>query len=195
MDDARGDGQHWRMRNLALVLVSALLASRIGAQPSGATDSTLRVGTRVRVRTADASSVFRVGTVSALSADSLELRLDGADSVAQLPYRAITQLDVSGGRHRHTLQGAGIGVLVGVTAGVISGFASGDDPPGWFSFTAEDKAVIGGTVLGVVGLAVGAVVGGNHVTERWLPIRILPRVSLAPRSSVGFRVTVPVLAR
>jgi len=180
------------MRNLTLVLVSALLASRVDAQPGGTTDPALQAGMRVRVRTFDAPSTIRIGTVSALSADTLQIRLAAGDSVVALPYRDITQLDVSDGRRRHALEGAGIGALMGVALGVTIGLVDGDDPPGWFSFTAEDKAMMGGAILGVAGLAIGVVVGGNHDTERWRSIRFLPRVSLAPQSSFGLRVTIPV---
>jgi hypothetical protein len=44
----------------------------------------------------------------------------------------------------------------GLVTGAIVGFALGDDPPGLFSTTASEKALI----LGVAGFAAGAIVGG-----------------------------------
>jgi hypothetical protein len=49
-----------------------------------------------------------------------------------------------------------LGALTGFVIGGFVGLVSGDDEPGWFSFTAEEKAVI----LGVLGTAPGLFIGG-----------------------------------
>ena len=59
----------------------------------------------------------------------------------------------------NVLKGMGLGTLIGAGGGALLGFASGDDPPGWFSFTAGEKAEMGAVGLGAVGLVVGTVVG------------------------------------
>jgi hypothetical protein len=46
--------------------------------------------------------------------------------------------------------------VTGFMTGAIIGFAQGDDPPGWFSTTAGEKALI----LGTAGFAAGALIGG-----------------------------------
>ena len=46
--------------------------------------------------------------------------------------------------------------MTGFIVGGFVGLVSGDDEPGWFSFTAEEKALI----LGVLGTAPGAIIGG-----------------------------------
>jgi len=56
-------------------------------------------------------------------------------------------------------KGAAIGAGAGLALGLITGFASGDDEPGWFSMTAEEKSVGSAVLLTPVGAAVGAVVG------------------------------------
>ena len=56
-------------------------------------------------------------------------------------------------------RGAGIGAASGVLLGGILGLADGDDEPGWFSATKEEKAVGGGILLVIPGAAVGAGVG------------------------------------
>ena len=61
------------------------------------------------------------------------------------------------------LKGLGIGVLSGVATGALLGFLSGDDKPEnmWdiFSFSAGQKALVGGIFFGVVGGAVGGIAG------------------------------------
>jgi hypothetical protein len=53
----------------------------------------------------------------------------------------------------------GIGALAGGLIGFATGYSGGDDPPGWFSFTAEGKGLavglLGASVGGLIGLAVG----------------------------------------
>lgn len=64
-------------------------------------------------------------------------------------------------------EGATIGLLVGGLTGVILGFSSGDDPPGWFSFTSAEKAFFLGLCYGAIGSLVGLCIGSsisNNVT-------------------------------
>ncbi len=56
-------------------------------------------------------------------------------------------------------RGAGIGAASGALLGGIMGLADGDDEPGWFSATKEEKAVGGGVLLAIPGAVVGAGVG------------------------------------
>ena len=58
-----------------------------------------------------------------------------------------------------SIKGFFLGAGIGVGVGVIAGFISGDDDSGWFSFTAEEKALMGGISLGVVGSLVGTILG------------------------------------
>jgi len=65
------------------------------------------------------------------------------------------------------LEGLGIGLLFGATTGVVGGFLSGDDDPGWFAMTAEEKAtglgIIGGIGGGILGLPIGAATGSREI--------------------------------
>jgi len=87
-------------------------------------------------------------------------------SVHALPTSDVTSVEIKRGG-RGALEGMGIGFLSGATIGAFGGFASGDDPPGWFSMTAEQKAAGGGLVLGlsgaIIGLPVGALVGSKDI--------------------------------
>lgn len=52
-----------------------------------------------------------------------------------------------------------IGMGVGALTGAISGFASGDDEPGMFSMTAEEKALGGALGGALIGGAIGGIIG------------------------------------
>jgi hypothetical protein len=54
------------------------------------------------------------------------------------------------------LKGLGLGILTGGVVGSVTGLLSGDDEPGWFSFTVEQKAF----GLGVVFALMGGIIGG-----------------------------------
>ena len=53
---------------------------------------------------------------------------------------------------------AGKGFLIGAGVGILSGLISGDDPPGFISFSAADKALIFSIPLSAVGLIIGAAI-------------------------------------
>lgn len=52
-------------------------------------------------------------------------------------------------------KGIGVGGGSGIAIGTLLGFASGDDPPGFLSFSAGEKAFILGTFLGFTGGVIG----------------------------------------
>ena len=56
-------------------------------------------------------------------------------------------------------KGLGLGILTGAVAGSGLGFLSGNDKPGFFSFTAGQKALIFGVGLAAMGGLVGGVSG------------------------------------
>lgn len=52
-------------------------------------------------------------------------------------------------------KGVGGGGGTGIAIGALLGFASGDDPPGFLSFSAGEKAFLFGSFLGITGGALG----------------------------------------
>ena len=56
-------------------------------------------------------------------------------------------------------KGLGLGLLSGGGAGAGLGLLSGNDRPGWFSFTAGQKALLGGLAFGSLGAMIGGIYG------------------------------------
>ena len=59
-------------------------------------------------------------------------------------------------------KGIWIGALSGAVVGGIAGYASGDDEPGWFSSTAEEKAVGNAIFFSFPGAGIGALFGSKR---------------------------------
>ncbi len=57
------------------------------------------------------------------------------------------------------MEGLSTGILVGGLLGFTIGFASGDDPSGLLSFTAEEKGALLGLTLGIAGGLIGTIGG------------------------------------
>lgn len=147
---------------LLLTIAYAGAAAQAGPVPPGS---------RVRVTSPMLGDAPRIGTAVTFRSDTLVFQRAGSQAVV-IPASALTRLELSTGRHRPILKGMGIGFLVGAATGVILGFASGDSENGWWDWTAEQKAGIGGSVLGTVGALAGAVIGATRVTETWTRVSL-----------------------
>ncbi len=155
----------------------------------------LEPGSRIRVSLARAgydASVRKVGRLLAVRQDSLFLEVAGTNDSTVVLLPQVSRIEVSSGRRGHTLEGIGIGALAGAGVGALIGLASGDDPPGWFSFSAGDKAVVGGVAFGILGSVIGAI-GGSTPTDSWVnvPVRRV-NVGLFPMRSGGAALGVTV---
>lgn len=151
----------------AILLTLACVGPAIAQTPS------LPPGTEVRVASPAASGQYRVDR---MSADTLTLR-DAKGGIVQVPMVSLRELSVSGGRRSGAagaVRGGTIGLAGGALSGAVIGYASGDDPAGWFAFTAEDKAVMLGVLLGGAGAVVGAIIGALAPGEQWEPITLEP---------------------
>lgn len=85
-------------------------------------------------------------SVSIMDRKKFEIKSVNIEDINYLNFR----------RKGSEINGFFLGALTGFVIGGFAGLVSGDDEPGWFSFTAEEKAVI----LGVLGTAPGAIIGG-----------------------------------
>ena len=120
---------------LVFIALSPGATPAFAQDSSGSLASILTAGTRVRVKTTELaiptsgtvmkhpSGMRQVGAVESATATQLILRGE-KDLRFRIPLAAISEVDVSVGRHRNfrTLLavGAGIGLLSGMTAGVNS---------------------------------------------------------------------------
>jgi hypothetical protein len=127
-------------------------------------------GSRVRITELGAATGAHAGTVVTASADTVVLKLDNGGQTAAFSLAKISELEVSRGLHGHAGAGVGLGFLAGLGAGALVGslvcggesacYSGNDDMSGPVTAVAAGLG-------GVVGMAVGAVVGGNHKTEKW----------------------------
>jgi len=126
-------------------------------------------GGHIRARVVDSSrdgsSTRRVkGTILNLSDTTITISTSG-DVILDLRRPDVERLEV---RLRPSRRGRGalIGLGIGAASGLLIGFAAGDDPPGLFSFSAQEKAVGLAVLLAPIGALVGLVAapGAQWVT-------------------------------
>lgn len=146
----------------AVLLIGVLLVPRVmaGQAPTP--------GARVRVT--HPGEGVRLGTMVALTADSLVVRWAGSSDTAHMPLEQVTRLDVSRGmQRRNPAPRAGVGFLLGASIGAVAGLSSGEDcssTTGMICIGAGEAALLVGGALGVVGAVVGAASGIGRA-ERW----------------------------
>jgi hypothetical protein len=76
--------------------------------------------------------------------------------------------------------GLGFGLLIGGGGGAVAGFASGDDPPGFMSFKASEKAAIFAVALGGIGMIVGGIGGGLSGIDQSISIGEVTKDNMEP---------------
>jgi len=176
------------MRSVTLLIVLALgwfadaTAQELPLQP----------GQLVRVTCAQAELHNTKAVIVALRRDTLTLqyerfRVDAHGRrhkdtlVTDTPVAAVTRLAMHRGQRSAWASGLVYGFMGGALMGGVLGLASGDDPPGWFSMTAGEKAGAGVVVFGVLGGVGGLVIGALTKSDKWehVPLDRL-RVSVVP---------------
>ncbi len=165
--------------------VTLIILGLVGSLPfslaAQALDS-LSSGQRVRLLTGSRSP-WMVGTIVAVDADSLHLRLSDTTGQVAIKRGAITRLEVSRGMRSSTGSEARTGLLIGAGVGAVAGLASGNDQSGFIRFTAGQKALF----LGVAGGGVGALLGliiGSQPHEHWDRVSLRDaRITLVPHGA------------
>lgn len=163
------------MIRMALSLVLMLLVA--GAPALAQTDaaSQLSVGDKVRVRAQHGEGRWWVGTVTALSTDTLWMQRSNSPTTLGFAFATTGELEVSRGKKSNFLPGLLLGTLGGAaffgTVGLLSGGGSDESPPdGMIELEANAFAAA------AVGAAVGAVLGGffgalSH-RDRWAAVQL-----------------------
>ena len=129
-----------------------------------------------------------IAKVEAGDAQVLTLWVSGGTGRTTVRRADITSMAVSEWR-RTRVKTALIGAGVGAAAGALVGLGLGDDPPESFPlwYSAEEKALLLGVLLGSVGALIGVAVPPG---ERWgdVPAGHI-RVGMAPRRGSGAAVS------
>ena len=142
-------------------------------------------GSQVRIRTVENRN-WQTGKVKSVD-DSTIVLLNRGGGEMRMPLQSVTAIDVSDG-HRSRWRGAAIGLVVGGGVGAVLGYSTGEcSSAGFCLFTPAESAMLLGTLGGVAGTGIGALVGGG---ERWKRAAIPSRVSISPMGTKGLRVDV-----
>jgi hypothetical protein len=150
---------------LALLILWTVPVPSLHAQQ----DSTLRPGTRIRVRMSNHLHLL-VGTYARRTDSTLVVDTDtGPITVA---VANVTGLWVSDGeRHSHESMGLALGAIVGLTAGAVIGTATASNARfsglGGPDFSPGSEGAIVGFVVGSL---MGVMVGGSISSERWMQV-------------------------
>lgn len=138
----------------------------------------------------------RVGPLEVEAADGtvVEARNSSGDLV-RMDLAAARRVAVSTGRRSTgagAVRGLVIGLLAGGAGGAVIGYANGDDDPGIVSFSAGEKAIILGVVLGGAGALIGGIAGALSPGEEWQRISLPVDVHVRPdRAGLGLSLSVP----
>ena len=151
----------------------------------------------------DSGATTQTGVVRWVRNDTIAFRPDtkGSDTLqlTAVPVGHIERLDVSGGMHRHALGGLAWGGISGVVVGAVYGAASYSQCQSevfgsCFNIASQGEYIAtGAVVFGLLGGAVGTIVGALIKTERWVRVPGYPVAKLAvlplPYGRVGYGLT------
>jgi hypothetical protein len=177
----------------AFLIVLAALAADVSSVAGQVTPSVMP-GSRVRLSAPSLGLSEAVGTVKEATDEALVVQFEYPRRVGTVDRSEIGKLDISIERERKVLKSLGVGLLIGASSGAVIGLASGDDQNCFICFTAEEKALVGGAMLGLTGGVVGLFVGLARPQEIWSPmlpedvdLTVLPLVGDGgPGLHVGF---------
>ena len=154
------------MKCLNVVLATALLVQVLSAPCLAEEGKVFKQqnglkGKKVRITAPSQFGKPIIGKLDKASSDTLVITRGYWPEPVAIPVVNIKKVEVS-----HAMRNSRIGFIVGLPVGSILGAtlgkAAGDDPPGFGSFSAGDKAILLGIALGLVGGIVGGLIGALH---------------------------------
>ena len=153
-------------------VVSMLLCVGVAASPPLRADEPVAPSSGARVRFETSGEGSRTGTVVEVGADALLVRLTRTSAVVHVPLADMQSLEVSAGWRSHAGTGALItgipGALFGGFAGLHAGCYEQSNCYGAGLAYAALGAFIVGSLSGLVGAAIGALIK----TERWERVQV-----------------------
>ena len=164
------------MRTILTLAACILLAPSLsGAQTTAVREWPVAAGSRARVMSPALGSEPQTGRVVAVSADTLEFRPASDAITVTIPAANIVTMQVAEGKHTRKAKGMLLGFVVGAGTGAILGAASyRKDNCTDFCIVPDSRAfdaTLGGALLGIVGSAVGLIVGA-HAVDTWVPVAL-----------------------
>jgi hypothetical protein len=135
------------------VLLSALIV--FGAFTSNSYAKEKKHGAELEIQKKDGQSVR--GELLTVKDNSLLVMESGPLSGISVDISDVHKIKIL--KKSRLLKGLGFGLLIGGGSGALLGFLSGDDPSGWFSMTAGQKALAGGLAFGILGAPIGGIWG------------------------------------
>ena len=185
-----------RNRSGCVVGLLAILSVPAMAQEGSTSGNASLVDARVRVTMASRERV--TGTVVAMGADTMLVRLSSTGQTRGLSRSQIARVERSEGTRRYRFRGAAIGFAGGAVAGAALGYATTSDRPpctGSLCFNGLEEGMntlAGGAIGALVGSTLGAVIGGRS-REQWRVADGGVHVSVGP--APGKRVAVSIALR
>ena len=165
----------------AFALVFSLLAT-VSSPLGGQVAPSIEPGSRVRITAPSSAMRGAVGTVQEATEEALVVQFahrrvvgQALCSICTVDRSEIAVIDVSIRRERRLLKSFGIGLLVGAPIGTVIGLAHGAGPyyRGQAMYgrtgTVQESAASYGTVLGLIGGAVGLIAGVLIRHDVWAP--------------------------
>jgi hypothetical protein len=176
---------------LARVVLAGVLAGAASLALADEGEGPKAAPTRVRVTAPSASDRWLTGDLVAIDAGTLVLRRADREVPDRIPLGSITSMDrrLRPGRK---LRGLGIGLLAGIAVGAVVGFAAGEDcnAGGIVCFDRGSTAGAGAAGLGLLGMAVGALVAPGEKWEATTAERLRLEAGPARAGGVGARLRV-----
>ena len=167
----------------------AILATPVASKSQGLEGVT--AGDRVRLTAPNIGIVKRQSfTLVGVTADSITLSPIGQDITVDCAIADLSSLQAHRGQKRATWRGLVIVGTTGAAIGILTGLAAGNDPPDeFYDMSAGEKALTGGVALGLLGGAVGALLGSTVKLDRWEKVPIQVRVAPSDIVAGGFAVS------
>jgi hypothetical protein len=180
----------------ACVIASVLVVGVLSAQEAKPGQ---QLPIRIRLTPSDTAQKPLIGTPVSIGPGVVRLVPDGKRDTLSVATTSILRLEESRGRRSNLGRGAVRGAMAGVLVGVISGAASGGSSDHCSSncSTTGDAVATGAVFVGMLGLAVGSVVGLLSSHEQWtaMPMVALDRTHGAGRVSLAVRIRFPDTSR